>query len=147
VLNFKDSMAISNYRQPSIIISSSGMITGGRIQHHIQKNINNPYCTILTIGYSADGTPGAQLKANQHSIKLGSKNIPIAAKIVNTDVFSGHADQNDLIELIESQDKNSIQKIFLVHGEPESMQCLQDIMKEKGYHQIEIPPRGKTYIL
>lgn len=147
VFNFKESKAISNYGQPCVIVSSSGMITGGRIQHHIQRNINNPYCTILTIGYSAEGTPGAQLSPNSHSIRLAGKDIPISAKIVSTDVFSGHADKKDLINFVSNQDKIALKQIFLVHGEEESMNSFKASLNELGYPNVTIPEKGQCWDL
>ena len=147
VFNFKESKAISNYSQPCVIVSSSGMITGGRIQHHIQRNINNPYCTILTIGYSAEGTPGAQLSPNSHSIRLNGKDIPIAAKIVKTDVFSGHADKNDLIHFVSNQNKDILKQIFLVHGEEDSMNSFQASLNGLGYRRVTIPEKGQRWEL
>ncbi|TAH26007.1 MAG: MBL fold metallo-hydrolase [Cytophagales bacterium] len=147
IFNFKDSKAISNYAQPCVIVSSSGMITGGRIQHHIQKNINNPYCTILTIGYSAEGTPGAQIVPDTNSIRLAGKDIPVAARIVKTDVFSGHADKNDLINFVGMQNKATLEKVFLVHGEEESMLHFQTTLHEIGYRNIIIPEKGQAWEL
>lgn len=147
VFNFKESKAIANYGQPCVIVSSSGMITGGRIQHHIQKNINNPYCTILTIGYSAEGTPGAQLIPNSNSIRLAGKDIPVAARIVSTDVFSGHADKEDLMNFVKAQDKNTLKQVFLVHGEVSSMESLQASLQELGYKEITIPEKGQRWEL
>lgn len=147
VFNFKESKAIANYGQPCVIVSSSGMITGGRIQHHIQKNINNPYCTILTIGYSAEGTPGAQLTPNSNSIRLAGKDIPVAARIVSTDVFSGHADRDDLINFVSTQDRNILKQVFLVHGEFASMESFQAKLNDLGYKNVTIPEKGQRWEL
>jgi metallo-beta-lactamase family protein len=142
---FKDSKAISDYHEPCIIISSSGMITGGRMQHHIKKNINNPYCTILLVGYAASGTTGFELANGNRLIRINGKEFSVAAKIVKTDVFSGHADREDLIEFVKNQKK--LKRIFLVHGEYESMQAFKASLAEEGYHDVELPEQGSTYEL
>jgi metallo-beta-lactamase family protein len=140
---FKDSKAISEYNEPCIIISSSGMITGGRMQHHVKKNINNPYCTILLVGYSAAGTTGFQLANGDRTIRVNGKEFSVAAKIVKTDVFSGHADREDLLSFVKLQKK--LKRIFLVHGEYESMQAFQVSLNSEGYPDVEIPEQGSTY--
>jgi metallo-beta-lactamase family protein len=143
VENFKESKAISDYHEPCIIISSSGMITGGRMQHHVKKNINNPYCTILLVGYSAAGTTGFQLANGDRTISIKGKDFSVAARIVKTDVFSGHADREDLLDFVKLQKK--LKKIFLVHGEYESMQAFQISLAEEGYPNVELPEQGSTY--
>lgn len=145
--NYKDSKAISSYNEPCVIISSSGMITGGRMQYHIKKNINNPYCTVLVIGYSAEGTPGYQLTSGDKSIRIKGRNIPIAANIVATDVFSGHADREDLIEFVKTQNPEALKNIFLVHGEYQSMIAFKESLSEIGYSGVEMPEKGNRYEL
>jgi metallo-beta-lactamase family protein len=143
--NFKESRAISNYHEPCIIISSSGMITGGRMQHHVKANINNPYCTILLVGYSASGTTGFQLANGDRVIRIKGKDFSVAAKIVKTDVFSGHADRDDLLEFVKQQ--KNLKRIFLVHGEYESMQAFQATLNSEGYLNVELPEQGNEYNL
>lgn len=147
VESYKESKSISEYQEPCVIISSSGMITGGRMQYHIRKNINNPYCTVLVIGYSAEGTPGHQLTSGDKTIRIKGRDIPISANIVVTDVFSGHADREDLLEFVKYQDPKQLKKLFLVHGEYESMKIFKDYLSESGYHDIEMPAKGSRYEL
>ncbi|MEN7547895.1 MBL fold metallo-hydrolase [Rapidithrix thailandica] len=143
----KDSRALSGYNAPCIIISASGMLEGGRIQHHIKSNINNPNCTILMVGYVAEGTFGHDLLHKLKSLKVGSKEIPIAATIRQTDVFSGHGDLQDLLSFVGQQSPGTLQKLFLVHGEERSIQDFQQTLSEKGYQQIEVPERGQSFEL
>jgi metallo-beta-lactamase family protein len=147
VESYKESKSISNYHEPCIIISSSGMITGGRMQYHIRKNINNPYCTVLVIGYSAEGTPGYQLTSGDKTIRIKGRDIPIAANIVVTDVFSGHADREDLLDFVKSQNPQQLKNIFLVHGEYESMKIFRDHLMKEGYSGVEMPSKGSRYEL
>jgi metallo-beta-lactamase family protein len=144
VENFKESKMISNYHEPCIIISSSGMLTGGRMTYHIKKNINNPYCTILMVGYSAEGTPGHDLMQGTRTLKIKGKSIPVAANIIKTDVFSGHGDKYDLIEFVKSQ--KNLKRIFLVHGEEDSMKDFKDALASEGFADVEMPKKGQSYI-
>lgn len=147
ITNYQESKAISSHTEPCIIISSSGMLTGGRMMHHIKKNVNNPYCTILVIGYAAEGTPGHDLTSGKNSIKIKGKSLPIAARIVSTDVFSGHADQDDLIRFVKQQSPQKLKKLFLVHGEYESMQELKKELEKENFNQVELPFKKQSFEL
>jgi metallo-beta-lactamase family protein len=146
VSSLKESKAISNHSQSCIIISSSGMLNGGRIEEHLKKNLGNPYCTILMIGFAAEGTPGHQL-LNEKTVTIKGRNIPVTATVLSTDIFSGHGDKNDLINFVKSQSKERLKKVFLVHGEYESMIQFKKSLEEEGYSGIEMPKKGETYQL
>lgn len=143
----KASKAISNYQQPCIIISSSGMVQGGRVEHHVATNISNPYCTILIIGYCAEGTLGWRLLNGQSTISIKGKDLPVLAKVERTDVFSGHGDRDDLVRFVKQQSPDKLKKVFLVHGEYPSMTAFEQTLKEEGYDQVEIPKRSQSYEL
>jgi metallo-beta-lactamase family protein len=147
VANFKESKAISNYYEPCIIISASGMLTGGRMEMHVKKNLNNPCCTFLMIGYSAEGTPGHKLMNGGKYLRIGGKDIPVSAQIVRTDIYSGHAGQEDLLDFVRQQDKDSLKNIFLVHGEHQSMVDFRETLKVDGYCRCEIPAKGDCFLL
>ena len=141
------SKAISNYNEPCIIISSSGMVQGGRVEHHVEANIGNPYATILMVGYASEGTLGWRLLNGQDTISIKGKQLPVLANIEKIDVFSGHGDQNDLIRFVKMQDPETLKGVFLVHGEQQSMADFQDKIQQLGYKTVEIPLRGRTYEL
>lgn len=141
------SKAISNYNEPCIIISSSGMVQGGRVEHHVEANIGNPYATILMVGYASEGTLGWRLLNGQDTISIRGKQLPVLANIEKIDVFSGHGDQNDLIKFVKMQDPDKLKGVFLVHGEQQSMADFQGKINQLGYNTVEIPLRGRTYEL
>lgn len=141
------SRAISNYNEPCIIISSSGMVQGGRVEHHVQANIGNPYATILMIGYASEGTLGWRLLNGQDTISIKGNQHPVLANIEKIDVFSGHGDQNDLLKFVKMQDPEKIKGVFLVHGEEQSMVNFQNRLYDSGYKNVEIPKRGTSYEL
>jgi metallo-beta-lactamase family protein len=145
--NAEASRAISNYNEPCIIISSSGMVQGGRIEHHVEANIGNPYATILMIGYASEGTLGWRLLNGQDTISIRGKQLPVLANVEKIDVFSGHGDQNDLIKFVKMQDPDKLKGVFLVHGEQLSMADFQGKIQEMGYSNVEIPLRGRSYEL
>ncbi|TKC09310.1 MBL fold metallo-hydrolase [Pedobacter frigoris] len=142
----KESMSVSNYHEPCIIISSAGMLEGGRIQDHLYYNIQNYYCTILFIGYCAKGTLGDRLLRGDPIIRLRNRDLMVYATVKKTDLLSGHGDHQDLMKIIKQQDAGKLQKIFLVHGDVNRMNSLKESAQEAGY-QIETPFKGETFIL
>lgn len=146
VEGLQESQDISNYYEPCIIISSAGMLEGGRIQDHLYNNIQNYYCTILFIGYCAKGTLGHRLLRGDPVVKLRHRDLSVFAKIQKTDALSGHGDHEDLLQTIAHQDKDQLKRVFLVHGEPSGMEALKTDLEERGY-QVEIPRKGHSYVL
>ena len=143
----KESNAIQNYHEPCVIISSSGMITGGRVEKHIADNISNSYATILLIGYSAEGTLGRQLLAGSETIKVKDREYKVNARIRKIDVFSGHADQLGLLSFIKNQQIDKLKKVFLTHGEEESMLEFSQEIQKLGFNEVILPAKNETYLL
>jgi metallo-beta-lactamase family protein len=143
----KESKAIRNYREPCIIISSSGMISGGRVEQHIADNISNTYATILLIGYTAEGTLGRQLLAGTDHIVVKDREYKVNAQIRKIDVFSGHADQTGLLDFVKQQKPAKVKKIFLSHGEEESMLEFASILNELGFNEVILPQKEDTFEL
>lgn len=143
----KESNAIQNYHEPCVIISSSGMITGGRVEKHIADNISNSYATILLIGYSAEGTLGRQLLSGSETIKVKDREYKVNARIRKIDVFSGHADQLGLLDFIKNQQVDKLKKVFLTHGEEESMLEFSQEIQKIGFKEVILPAKNETYLL
>lgn len=141
------SRSVSNHTEPCIIISSSGMVQGGRVEYHVAQNISNPYCTILLIGYCAEGTLGWRLLNGQSTLRIRGKDEQVLANIEKIDVFSGHGDRDDLVAFVQQQSPQVLKKIFLVHGETPSMEAFKDTLLSVGYENIEIPQKGQTFEL
>jgi metallo-beta-lactamase family protein len=144
--NLKDSRDISNYFEPCIIISSAGMLEGGRIQDHLFYNIQNYYCTILFIGYCAKGTLGHRLLRGDSIVHIKDRELAVYATIKQTDLFSAHGDHDDLMNVVKEQDKAKLKKVFLVHGDPQSMEAFADALTAEDYPVI-IPEKGLVYEL
>ncbi len=141
-----ESKQLSNYLEPCIIVSSAGMLEGGRIQDHLFYNISNYYCTILFIGYSAKGTLGNRLLRGDPIVHIRDRELPVYATIKQTDVLSGHGDHDDLVTTVKQQDKEKLKKVFLVHGEVESLNALSANLVEEGYNSV-IPEPGEVFDL
>lgn len=113
-----DSIAINSDNKPKVIISASGMCEAGRIRHHLKHNLWRKECTIVFVGYQANGTLGRILLEGASEVKLFGEPIEVMAEIVKLEGVSGHADKAGLIKWITSFD-NRLKQVFVVHGEDE----------------------------
>ena len=140
----EESKELNEDQTPSIIISASGMCEVGRIKHHLKHNLWNPKSTILFVGYQAPGTLGYSIVNGAKTVKIFGEEIAVNARIEYIEGYSGHADQELLMNCIYSYIKKP-KHIFLVHGEPESQDVLADkIITETGIG-VTIPEFGETY--
>lgn len=146
VENLKDSRQVSNYFEPCIIISSAGMLEGGRIQDHLFYNIQNYYCTILFIGYCAKGTLGNHLLRGDSIVHVKDRDLAVYATIKQTDLFSAHGGHDDLVNTVKQQNSAQLKQVFLVHGETTSMQALADTLTDDGY-AVTVAKKGLAYQL
>ncbi len=143
----QDSKRVAQSGEPAIIISSSGMIHGGRIEYHVKENLTNSQATILMIGYAAEGTLGYDLIHGDKMLTIDKKQVPVRSRVERTDTFSGHGDLDDLIHFVKWQKPENLKKVFLVHGEEQSMHDFKETILAEGYSQVEIPSKGDSYEL
>ena len=125
----EESKKINEVRSPSIIISSSGMVTGGRIMHHLAQRLPDPRNLILFIGFQAPGTRGFTIKSKAPQVKLFGDSVPIRAQVSALEQFSDHADPPELLEWLHTF-RNQPGVTYLVHGEPDASGQLRDVMKK-----------------
>ena len=141
-----ESKALNESDEPSIIISASGMCEVGRIKHHLKHNIWNPNSTILFVGYQAPGTLGRSIVDGAKKVKIFGEEFSVKARIEYIEGYSGHADQEGLMNFIYSFIKKP-KHIFLVHGEPTSQDVFKDKIETETKIPVLIPEFGETYEL
>lgn len=141
-----ESKALNEDPRPSIIISASGMCEVGRIKHHLKHNLWNPKSTILFVGYQAPGTLGYNIVNGEKTVKIFGDEIAVNARIEYIEGYSGHADQEGLMNFIYSFIEKPKQ-IFLVHGEEESQDIFKAKVEEEAQIPVVIPQWGETYEL
>ena len=141
-----ESKALNENPEPCIIISASGMCDVGRIKHHLKHNLWNPNSTILFVGYQAPGTLGYSLVNGAEKVKIFGEEIAVNARVEYLEGYSGHADQDGLMNFIYSF-RNKPKQIFLVHGEEESQEVLEQKIEEETKLPVLIPSYGETYEL
>ncbi len=133
----EESKKINDSKFPSIIISSSGMVTGGRILHHLALRLPDPRNLVIFIGFQAPGTRGAIIKGGASEVKIFGEFIPIRAQLAALEQFSDHADPPELLEWLHTF-KNQPGVTYLVHGEPAAASQLRDLMKKDLGWNVEV---------
>lgn len=128
----EESKALNEIKSGSIIISASGMCEAGRIRHHLKHNLWREECSIVFVGYQAEGTLGRILLQGAKKVKLFGEEIEVKAKLYNLHGLSGHADRNGLMEWLESFDRKP-KGIFLVHGDTKAQISFKTLLDSKGY--------------
>ena len=133
----EESKKINENRMPCIIISSSGMVTGGRILHHLAQRLPDPRNLVLFIGFQAPGTRGFAIKSKTDEIKIFGDYVAIRAQIAALEQFSDHADPPELLQWLRTF-KNKPATTYLVHGEADASSRLRDFMKKELGWNVEI---------
>ena len=142
----EESKMLNAREESAIIISASGMCEVGRIKHHLKHHLWDPNSTILFVGYQAPGTLGRRLVDGEKKVKIFGEEIAVNARVEYIEGYSGHADQEWLLNFIYSFITKP-KHIFLVHGEPDGQVVLKDKILETTNIPVTIPDYGQTYTL
>ena len=138
----EDSKSVNNPHSPCIIISASGMATGGRVVHHLEGMLPNPRNLILLVGFQAAGTRGRQLVDGAASVKMYGKYVPVRAEIVQVGAFSVHADTDELLVWL-SRAESAPETTYVVHGEEEAAdKFAQRLTQDLGWLAV-VPNDGE----
>jgi metallo-beta-lactamase family protein len=140
------SKAINLIKGSAVIMAGSGMITGGRIKHHLVREITRPESTLLFVGYQAAGTLGRQILDGVSPVRVLGQSYPVRMKIEKIDGFSAHAGMDDLHRWL-SNFKSPPKHVFLTHGEEESILSLENYLHSKGGWEVSAPTYMEEYSL
>lgn len=138
------SKSINAIKKNAIIISASGMVTGGRILHHMVERLPNSNDTILFMGYQAEGTRGRTILEGKQNVKIHGRRIPIHAHIEQITGLSGHADYNEILAWLIGFNKPP-KKTFLVHGEAAASKALASKIRKTLRWDVVVPSFGEKY--
>ncbi|AEV68303.1 MBL fold metallo-hydrolase RNA specificity domain-containing protein [Acetivibrio clariflavus] len=142
----EESKTLNERSGSAIIISASGMCEAGRIKHHLKHNLWREESTILFVGYQAQGTLGRKLIDGAKKVKIFGEEISVNARIEMIEGFSGHADKDGLLNWIEAFYKKP-SKIFIVHGEEESMTSFAREINDRFNIDTIIPEKGESFVI
>jgi metallo-beta-lactamase family protein len=128
----QESMRLNEPLTPSIIISASGMATGGRVVHHLMHLLPDPRHTVILTGYQAVGTRGRQLAEGATELKMFGRYVPVRAEVVFDHGFSVHADATELLTWLQALPA-APETVYIVHGEPQAARSLATkVLAETG---------------
>ena len=142
----EESKAINHVEGPAVIISASGMAEAGRILHHLKNNVEDPKNTVLIVSWQAPHTLGRRLAEREKHIKIFGESYTRRAQVATINGFSAHAGQKLLTEYALAS-RETLQDIFLVHGEPRGADPLRERLREVGFPAVEYPSRGEEFSL
>lgn len=141
----EQSKALNSLKTPSVIISSSGMLEGGRILHHLRNRIEDPRNTILLTSWQAPNTLGRRLVENEKNVRIYGEEYQVKAKVEILTGFSGHADRAGLVDFVRVMQKKPRQT-FIVHGEDDSSASLANALRnELGLENVVIPQPMQSF--
>ncbi|HVA93664.1 MAG TPA: MBL fold metallo-hydrolase [Candidatus Dormibacteraeota bacterium] len=139
----EDSKKINNVKTPAIIISASGMATGGRVLHHIARLAPDRRNAILLVGFQAQGTRGRSLEEGAKTLRIHGEDVPVAAEVINLRQFSAHAGKSELMRWLSGLPEPPRQT-YLVHGEPEASQALKVAIEQAYRWRVSLPEYLQT---
>ena len=147
VRNVRRSKQLNNMPGPFVVISASGMAENGRILHHLKHGVGDPDNTVLLVSFMAEHTLGRKLKDGAKRVRIYGDEYDVRAQVESIDGYSAHADQRGLLRWAESFDRSRLNKIILVHGEPEPMEVFAGLLRSEGMPEVQLPVRGQKYTL
>jgi len=142
----EESKAINEVTSPCIIISASGMITGGRVLHHLAKRLPDSRSAVLLVGYQAEGTGGRALQDGAKFLRIFGAEVPVRAQVVNIGQLSAHAGKSELLRWL-SGFKTAPKQTFLVHGEPVALESLKAAVTSQYLWPVTIPAYQQSFDL
>lgn len=134
----EDSKALNALAFPSIIVSASGMATGGRVLHHLKAYAPDPRHTLLFAGYQAAGTRGASFVGGAPAVKIHGEYVPVRAEVANLGMLSAHADREQLLAWLAALPK-APRRVFVTHGEPVAADALRLAIEERLHWRVGVP--------
>jgi metallo-beta-lactamase family protein len=146
VRDVMDSKKLNALQGPAIIISASGMVESGRILHHIKNHGGDHRNAILFVGFQAQHTLGRRIQEGAKEVKLYGEEATIAAEIVTIGGYSAHADRDELRAWVK-RIGGPIRRAFCVHGEPDALGAMADILREEGVPEVHVPRHGESFDL
>lgn len=132
VVAASESKQLNSFRGPGIIISASGMATGGRILHHLKHRVGDPKNTIVFVGYQSVGTRGRRMLDGETTVRIHGQEFPVRAKLTQISGFSAHADWSEMLRWMDGF-TTPPKQVLLVHGEDKALEALKGRVVAKGW--------------
>ncbi len=138
------SKLINDDKRPKIIIAGNGMMTGGRVLHHLKRHVSDPLSGVLVVGYQAKGTLGRKILDHEKTVRIYREEYPVRAEVLSIEAFSAHADKDKLLRWLHPQE-GKVSKIFLVHGDNPVKTAFAEFLKNSLSAEIIIPSLSQSF--
>jgi metallo-beta-lactamase family protein len=139
----QESKRLNDAEGARVIISASGMMTGGRVLHHAMRLVPNPDATIVFVGFQAAGTTGRRILDGEPEVKIMGQWIPVRCRIAKIGGFSAHADYGEVLQWLAGMESAIPSRTFLTHGEPEAANAMAGHIKERFGWNVHVPQYGE----
>lgn len=137
----QESKQLNDAQGARVIISASGMMTGGRVLHHALRLLPNPNATLVFVGYQAAGTRGRRILNGEKKVKILGQWVPVRCRIVRINSFSAHADWQEIIHWLERMESPP-RRVFVTHGEPGASTSMAGHIRERFGWDVIVPSYG-----
>jgi metallo-beta-lactamase family protein len=141
-----ESKALNDLHEPHIIIAASGMCEGGRVLHHLQRTVGDPRSIILIVGFQAENTLGRRIVDRVSPLKILGDEFELRARVHTINALSAHADRTALMQWFDGI-KDNLKNVFAVHGEPEKVNAMCELVKQHGVQNVVAPVPGQIFDL
>jgi len=141
----QESIQINERSGPAIVIAGSGMMTGGRIKHHLKHNLWREGASLVIVGFQARGSTGRRIIEGTKFVKIFGQNVAVKARVFTIGGFSAHADQNDLLGWVGHFESNP--QVFVVHGEATASQTLARQIEKRFNLKVHVPRWRERLVL
>ena len=143
----EESKRLNDKQGARLIISASGMMTGGRVLHHALRLLPDPNTTVVFVGYQGAGTPGRRVLDGEPEVKLLGQWVPVRCRIERVGSFSAHADWQEIIRWLEGRPGPNPRRVFVTHGEPDAANAMAAHIRERFGWAVEVPQYGERFEL
>ncbi|HEX9759919.1 MAG TPA: MBL fold metallo-hydrolase [Candidatus Acidoferrales bacterium] len=142
----EESKAINRMSEPCIILSASGMATGGRVLHHLARRLPDSRNAVLLPGFQAQGTRGRALAEGAHTLRIHGEDVPVVAEVITLNQFSAHADRGEILRWLKTF-PSPPRETFLVHGEPDAARALRGRIADELRWRATVPEYRQSFEL
>ncbi len=139
-----ESKALNDLRGPMIIIAASGMCEGGRVLHHLKAAVGDPRNIVLIVGFQAENTLGRRLVEYVNPLKILGEEVELKARVHTINALSAHADKAGLMDWFDGV-KSELKQVFAIHGEPEKVSAMVELVKTHGVFNAVAPEPGQSF--
>lgn len=143
----QESKRLNDAKGARVIISASGMMTGGRVLHHALRLVSDPEATIVFVGFQAAGTLGRRILDGEPEVKILGQWVPVRCRVTKIGGFSAHADWSEVLRWLGGMESGVPSRTFLTHGEPEAANAMAGHIKEKFGWNVHVPQYGERFEL